>query len=310
LLVVCLLSACSTIIGVSDYEIDPALDTARKTEGGGDDGGGKGPVIESGAGGEDTGGTGVTGGTGGTGVTGGTGGTGVTGGTGGTGGEPILGCQGAGDCDDTIECTTDACNAAHECVHTPKNTVCDASLCETCQAGIGCVAGAKTKMQLLLDPDFDLLPSEWEESSQSDGISVVTAAGALSGAKVANFGPGNITAENQYYADIFQWVTIPERTVALALTGSYKLAPGAFKPEDDQVLVAFYEPDDTDSFAQLHFFEAAEGAQTAWKAFIYTAPKAKVAMMGGKEYTFDLVAYVWDSVFQFDSLQLNATVCQ
>lgn len=274
-----MLSACSTIIGVSDYEIDPALDTTSKTSGG-DDGGGKGPVIESGAGGN------------------------------GTGGEPILGCQGAGDCDDTIECTTDACNAAHECVHTPKNTVCDASLCETCQAGIGCVAGPKTTMQMLLDPNFDLDPSEWEESNQSTGVSIVTAAGALSGAKVANFGPGDVTAEDQYYADIFQFVTIPERTIALTLTGSYKLTPGTFLPEDDQVLAAFYEPGGTDSFAPLNFFEATAGAQAAWKTFTYNAPKAKVAMMSGNEYTFDLVAYVWDSVFQFDSLQLNATVCQ
>jgi hypothetical protein len=288
-MVACGVSACSTIIGISDYEIDPALGGAGKSADGGDDSGGKGPLIQAGGGGEDT--------------------SGGMGGAGGMGGEPILGCQGPGDCDDTIDCTTDTCDAAHECVHTPLDTACDASSCETCQAGIGCVAGDKTTMQLLADPNFDLDDASWDESG-SDGVNVVTMAGAQTGTKVAQFGPGDITAEAEDYSDLLQWVTVPERTVALTLSGYYKLVPGTFKPANDYVVAAFYEEAELKPFTQFHSFEATAGAQAAWKTFSYSAPTDDVLQMGGTEYTFDLVAHVWDTVFQFDSLQLNATVCQ
>jgi hypothetical protein len=238
------------------------------------------------------------------------GGTSGTGGMAGMGGEPIVGCQVAGDCDDTIDCTTDTCNAKSECIHTPKNTLCDASACETCQAGIGCVAGEKTTMQLLLDPNFDLESNDWADA-MSDGVSVQTVVGAQSGTKAAKFGPGDITADEQYYADLLQWVTIPERTVALNLTGYYKLTPGTFMAADDYVVAAFYEDGAVKPLTQFHSFEATTGAQAAWKMFTYNIPKTDdVPSMAGTEYTFDLVAHVWDTVFQFDSLQLNATVCQ
>ena len=301
-----MLSACSTIIGVSDYEIDPSLGVVDKTSGGGEDSGGKGPLIEAGASGEDTGGKGAVGGKGGV---AGTGAMPGTSGMAGMGGEPNAGCQVAGDCDDTIDCTTDTCSASHECVHTPKDTACDASSCETCQAGIGCVAGAKKTMQLLADPNFDLDDGSWDESG-SDGFNVVTMAGAQTGTKVAQFGPGDITAEAEEYSDLLQWLTIPEGTVALTLAGYYKLTPGTFKPEDDYVVAAFYEDGQIKPFTQFHSFEATTGAQAAWKMFSYNAPTADVLKMGGTEYTFDLVAHVWDTVFQFDSLQLNATVCE
>jgi hypothetical protein len=306
---VSVLSACSTIIGVSDHEIDPSLDVAGKASAGGDDSGDKGPVIEAGAGGGDTGGKGTVGGTAGKGGVASTGGMVGTSGTAGMGGEPIGGCQVAGDCDDTIDCTTDTCSASHECVHTPKNSACDASSCETCQAGIGCVAGVKKTTQLLADPNFDLDDASWDESG-SDGFNVVTVADAQTGTKVAQFGPGDITAEAEQYSDLFQWVTIPEGTVALTLAGYYKLTPGTFKPAEDYVVAAFYEDGETEPFTQFHSFKATAAAQAAWKTFSYNAPTADVLKMGGTEYTFDLVAHVWDTVFQLDSLQLNATVCQ
>ena len=164
-------------------------------------------------------------------------------------------------------------------------------------------------MQLLLDPNFDLATNDWDESG-SDGVNLVTLAGAQTGTKVAQFGPGDITAEEQDYSDLLQWVTIPERTVALTFTGYYKLTPGTFKVADDYVVAAFYEDGAIKPFTQFHSFEATAGAQAAWKAFTYNAPKDDVLKMGGTEYTFDLVAHVWETVFQFDSVQLNATVCQ
>jgi hypothetical protein len=76
------------------------------------------------------------------------------------------------------------------------------------------------------------------------------------------------------------------------------------------VVVAFYEDGEIKPFTQFHSFEATAGAQVDWKPFSYSAPTADVLKMGGIEYTFDVVAHVWDTVFQFDSLQLNATVCE
>jgi hypothetical protein len=314
LAVVSLLSACSTIIGVSDYEIDPTVGegSGGSSSAGRSSDGGKTPMagtssVDAGApaGGDDTGVGGKAISMGGK-STGGQ----STGGSTPMGGDPTpIGCQGAGDCDDTIDCTTDTCNASHVCVHTAKDTLCDASLCESCQVGIGCVAGPKATMQLLLDPNFDLQTGDWDESG-SDGTNVSVVVGAQSGTRAAKFGPGDLTADEGEYSDLLQYVTIPEGTIALSLTGYYKLAPGTFAPADDYLVAAFYEDGAIKPFTQFHSFEATAGAQVAWKMFTYNAPKADVLQMGGTEYTFDLVAHLWDTVFHFDSLQLNATVCQ
>src|SRR4051812_33112227 len=122
LTVATLLGACSNIIGVSSYEIDPSLDdgsggsntTAGKTSEAGSKGTDGGGPSES-AGGDDTGGHNVAGAT-------------ASGEAGGAG-EPSAGeCKTAVDCDDTIDCTTDTCSRG-ACVHTPKDTLCDGSLC-------------------------------------------------------------------------------------------------------------------------------------------------------------------------------------
>jgi hypothetical protein len=317
-LAIALVGACSNIIGVSDYEIDPKLDEGNGTAGseasGGSDGGGSdtGGTNSGGktAGGTDTGGA-TPGGadTGGTEAGGMNAGGATPGGEGGSGGALQSECETAGDCDDTIDCTTDTCNASGSCVHTAKDTLCDATLCETCQLGIGCVAGPMTTTQLLLDPSFDGPAGDWDETS-SDGINVSTVAGAQSGTKVAKFGPAANNATEQQYSDLLQYVTIPAGTVGLTLKGYYKLTPGVKAPADDYLVAAFYEDGEVMPAAQFHSFEATAGAQATWKAFSYSAPKADVAVMVGQEFSFDLVAHVWDTVFQFDTLQLNATVCQ
>jgi hypothetical protein len=301
------LGACSNIIGLSSYDIDPSLDaggsagktmtgdageptggTHNMTNAGGEPTGGS-PMMN--AGGEPTGGSTMMG-------------------DAGMAGMPITGgCQSAKDCDDTIDCTTDTCGANGECQHAPKDTLCDSSLCETCQAGIGCVAGPKTTMQLLADPNFDLDTGDWDDSG-SDVANIMVVAAAQSGTRAAKFGPAPKNATEQQYSDVLQWVSIPKGTVALTLKGYYKLTPGTDTPADDYLVAALYEDGAIKPFTQLHSFEATAGAQPNWKAFTYSAPKSEVAMMGGNDYTFDLVAHVWDTVFHFDSLELNATVCQ
>lgn len=321
---VTLLGACSNIIGISNYEIDSTLDdgSGGSTGTGGKNTGGSHAGSKNMSGGEpnmpvggnDSGGTGVGGkNTGGSNTGGGPIGGAPAAGEPGTAGEPSTsGCKTALDCDDTIDCTTDTCSGAGTCVHTAKNNLCDSSLCETCQVGIGCVAGTMTTTQLLLDPGFDIIPvtADWDDSG-SDGVNVVVNNAAQTPTKIAKFGPvaGN-NPPDQQYSDLLQWVTIPVGTVALTLTGYYKLTTGTKAPKDDYLVTAFYETGEILPFTQFHSFEATVGPSTTWKSFSYSAPKADVAKMGGVDYTFDLVAHVWDTVFQFDSLQMNATVCQ
>jgi len=311
LLAVALVGACSNIIGVSSYEIDPALDE-ESTSNGGKPSNGKGGQAGTETGGTEGGDSNATAGaeTGGKAPLGGKGnaGSSMTGDAG-MGGEPPVGCQKASDCDDAIDCTTDSCNPSGTCVHAPKDTLCDAAMCEACQVGLGCVAGPKTVMQLLVDPSFDLSSKDWIDAGDTSD-NVTTVAGAQSGTKAAKFGPAPGNATEQEYNDLLQWVTIPEGIVSLTLTGYYKLTPGTIQLADDYVVLALYEDDGLEPFTQFHSFEATGGAQTAWKMFTYNAPRSEVADMGGIEFSFDLVAHTWDSVFQFDTLQLNATVCE
>jgi hypothetical protein len=298
-----LVGACSNIIGVSSYEIDPALDEPS----GGGKGGSEPQGGTAGEGGDGTAGTDV----------GGQGNAGTTNGEAGMGGEPAVpDCNTAAQCDDEIDCTTDSCNAG-VCVHTPKDTLCDSAQCEVCTVGIGCVAGPKDVIQLLENPSFDLSTNDWDMSGDSGDI--VTLVGAHSGTKAAQFGPAPADATEQGYADALQWVTIPEGTVALTLTGWYRAStettcrPGCEADKDtveDYVVAALYENGGTRPFSQFHSFQASSSAAATFKTFSYSAPKADVKNMGGNEYSFDLVAVVWDSVYYFDTLQLNATVCQ
>lgn len=325
LAVVVVLGACSNIIGISNYEIDPSLDPSAqagdgsgdassggKSSGGKSSGGANNAGSVSGgksSGGADTGGTdaGQPGG-GSTSLAGESPGgqTGVAG-----DGNPPVGCTSATDCDDMIDCTTDACGGNGVCTHTTKDTLCDADQCEKCTAGIGCVAGPKTLTQLLLDPNFDDATGDWDETSDTFAKNIFANAAAQTPANIAKFGPAKAAAAAQEYADLLQTVTIPVGTATLTLTGYYKLTPGTKLIEDDYVAVGFWEIDGgIMPFAQFHSFEGASGAQAAWKAFTYTLPKAKVTAMAGNDYTFDLVANLWGSVFQFDTLAVNAVVCE
>jgi hypothetical protein len=302
---VVVLGACSNIIGISSYEIDPTLDSGGSTQGGKSASGGSAHAGSKNTGGD----AGAPVGGDGPDVGGQSSGGGEAGG-GGEGGSPVtpVGCSTAKDCDDTIDCTTDTCGAGHVCLHTPKDTLCDGSSCETCQAGIGCVAGDKVEMQLLLDPNFDVPAGDWDESG-SDGINVTLDPAAQTPTRIAKFGPAAPAAKEQQYSDLLQLVTVPKGTVALTLTGYYKLLPGVKVPADDYLVAAMYEDGALLPFTQFHSFEATSGAKAAWTAFTYSAPKAEVADMGGLDYTFDLVAHTWDSVYRFDTLALNATVC-
>jgi hypothetical protein len=325
------LSACAEIIGISGYEIDETLDgeAGRSGSGGDEPSGGKSPggssSVMAGAatidGGEAGAGstTGGVAGTAGSEPAGGqsTGGAppeaGQPGAAGdaGDGGQGPIGCQSAAECDDSIDCTDDACLPNGTCRHTADDSACDPFKCQSCQAGVGCVAGPTTMVDLLTDPGFDGTHDDWVEASDYfNDQNIFPNAMAQTAPNIATFGPAVAGAEEQEYADLLQYVEVPEGTVGITLTGYYKLAPGGVLPDEDYAVAAFYDLGAIDPIVQFHSWTGDGTAKAAWTSFTYNAPKAKLLEMSGNEYTFDLVAYSWETVFSFDSLKLTATVCQ
>lgn len=290
--------ACSNIIGISSYEIDPRLDPAN----GGSDAGSSGEAGDrtgnglAGVGGAGDGGSSV--------------GSGAIGGAAGAAGEPAVasGCRNDAECDDTIECTVDTCLPSGECEQLPDTQSCDAGNCEICTAGIGCVAGPQEKKQLLMDPKFDAMTSAWK---QTGGPSIVESSLALSSPNLVQLGPAAADATEALYSDVFQAIKVPPGIAALSLTLNYRFTPGARKPpEGEYAVAALYERSADTPFTEFHQFIGTDAAQPTWKQVTYRAPRSQVARMAGKDFTFDLVAHSFDGVYLFDNVQLDATVCQ
>jgi hypothetical protein len=336
-----LIGACSNIIGLSDYDVIPSPSGGSMNEGGephtsgGKKGGGGSDQGGSARAGSDTGGTDAgadSGGSsnggsntagsnsGGTDTAGGEGGS-STGGTntagsntGGSGGNG--GCKSSLDCNDSIACTKDACGANGVCTHTPDDTKCDSTRCEVCSVGIGCVAGPTEETQLLTDPAFDLGSADWDQTSDRFGKNIFADAAAQTPGNIAKFGPAAANASAQEYGDLLQFVTIPANVVGITLKGYYKLTPGTGTgmkvPKNDYVAIGFWDPASSDIMPveQFDAIHGDSGAQASWKAFSYSMSAIEVQTLAGNEYTFDLVANTWGSIFQFDTLELNATTCK
>lgn len=294
--------ACSNLIGLSGYEIDPRLDAARggTSASGSSSGGTSGSDVagEAGAGGAVEGGAG-------------SGGREPLGGEAGSAGEPPvgLGCQNDAACDDTIDCTVDSCLPSGECEHSADSERCDAANCETCTLGIGCVAGPKQVVQLLGDPKFDEAVSGWTQDSDG-GPRILPSALSLSSPNVLQLGPAADDATDLEYSDIYQTLRVPAGSVALTLSLSYQFARGVLAPQDEYAVIAVYRRNATDPFAEFHQFKGSAADQATWKQVTYSAPFEEVQSMVGKDLTFDLVAHSADGVYLFDNLQLDATLCQ
>jgi hypothetical protein len=293
-----LLGACATIIGISEYEIEPALA----------EGGDAGTAASTGEGGT---GDAPIGGHAGAGDTAAAG----AGGEGATAGADTISCDPAA-CDDEIECTVDACGASGECVHTPDTSLCDVDPgeCVTCQAGIGCVASDLTQIPLLLDPHFDLLSVDWEEFisdnvNQQSIVALNAQAQSPDHAAVWVPVPDPVTAPEQGYADLLQDVVVPEGSQQLRLTGFYRLSAGVYAPDEDFVSAALFRRNGTTPELTFHEWYADEGSQSEWLMFDYIASAPELEGLLGESLTFDLYGYNWDSTFYFDTLSLTAGVC-
>ncbi len=238
------------------------------------------------------------------------GGSPATGDAAGAAGTPpaISGCQSDRECDDTIVCTIDRCAPDGQCQHEPATARCDAGNCETCMAGIGCVAGPKQVKQFLLDPNFDAPASAWK---QDGGTLIVESPLALSCPNLVQLGPAAPDATKALYGDVYQAITMPKGIAALSLTLDYRFSPGAREtPEEEYAVAALYERSAVSPFTEFHQFMGTDPAQPTWKRVTYDAPQTEVARMGGRDFTFDLVAHSFDGVYLFDNLQLDATFCQ
>jgi hypothetical protein len=290
---VSLLGACQTIIGISRYEIDPNLDGAA---------GEASTTAEAGAGGapspDAAGAAGVAG---------------ESAAWGGAGGapEPTPECATEDDCDDTIGCTVDACDDG-VCTHAPERARClpEAGECLDCRLGIGCVAVPAVVQELLLDPAFDEGKGEWTEHSDHHELNLFVEDGAQSGTRIARFGPSPTPATIEEYADLSQVITIPEHTSSLRLTGYYQLAPGTLKVSSDYAAAALYRLGEIEPASEFHSWQGTSGVQSEWQQFSYDAPRDEVLELRGAELTFDLIAHVYESVYRFDTLSLQATICE
>jgi hypothetical protein len=308
LLASALLGACATIIGVSGYEIDPSLDPPSE--------GGEGGASEGGTGATPNGGQQAAEGGAGTGTGGADGEAGAS-----EGGAPAGGVGGAGacaePCDDAIACTVDSCNAQGTCVHTPDDTLCDADPgeCVVCQAGIGCVASQEQVVQLLIDPAFDELSLVWEEFifdhplQEADGIVQFDGA-AHTPDYSAWWMAVEFDATIQGYADLLQPVTIPAGTRELTVSGFYEMYAGITDPASDYVQAGLFTPGGTVALLTFHEWAGSDPDAIGWTAFEHAAPANRLQAVVGQDVTFDLFGETWDTTYYFDSLQLEATVCQ
>jgi hypothetical protein len=324
LTVVVVLGACSNIIGISNYEIDPSLG-----EGGTSAQGGKASAGEPSAAGDETGGSTVGGSQAHPGGNGGDAGD-PNGGTAGAAGDPNAGGQGgaaptgctqAGDCDDTIDCTVDACGADGVCTHTADDTLCTplAGSCATCTAGIGCVETPGAVKELLLDPGFDLKTGDWVEYKDGLPASIVADATAQTPGIAVHLGPAPAAATQQGFIDLSQQITIPKSTVLLTVSGYYKLTPGKLADpirdanDDYATLTLFSLADENGDFVRFtdyHRWNGSDPKQAVWTAFTYTTSKTVLAKVLDQDVTLDLVTETWDTRFLFDSLSLKATTCE
>lgn len=302
------LGACSNIIGLSEIDIDPSLD---ESSGGEPSSGGK-----STTGGKSTAGDTVI-------PDGGVPGDGgkTSGGASGAGGEPPRGCQSAAECEDDIECTVDTCGKDGKCANTADSTLCTAGtgMCTSCKAGIGCVDSAPVVKELLLDGTFDDATGDWVEYSEDyDDQNIFPDAAAHSGGFSVKLGPAKAGETDQEFVDLNQLLTVPAGTVKLTMSGYYKLLPGAQThdpKEDEYAQLTLFSPD-TDSqgnytrYIDYHSFDGTDPKQEAWTAFSYETSKGVIKRVAGKDVTLDLVCETWDTVYYFDSLSLEASVCE
>jgi hypothetical protein len=332
-------AACSTVIGLGDYQVGPdgnagssaggtsagssemggALgvagttvimkpDGGLKTDAGGKPEGGSTSIGEGGmgeAGAPEGGGGGTS--TGGVGTAGS-----ATAGTGGSG----TGGSCPGGCDDGIACTIDLCDQSG-CVHTPVDAICSGA-CMKCNVTLGC-QDSSTSTELLTNGNLDTgSGTGWAQSSENtdndvaDTLVLIKAPPAGVTAKSAP-NVAVLGVKNDEASFITQPLHVPANAVALTLTGFVQVRSTDTVAQSDQAWIDLItDPTDpstyTSTFSSLWFND---DAGTTWVPFSENADMT--AIQPGQDIWFTVFGLndVSDiSNFYFDSLSLKAKVCQ
>jgi hypothetical protein len=314
-----LVGACADIIGLSDYEIDKSLAEGGgvEPEAGGSAAGGTDSGPEGGRpdGGRPAGGSaGEAPGGMSSGATGGDGaaGDGGAGAPMGTGGQPSEPCESPADCDDGVPCTVDSCSGLVGCIHQPNASLCAAGPgeCMGCDAQLGCVPRTLTTTELLKDKDLDLLDGSWFEYSTNYTYTIFPWDYADTPDNIAEFGPTPLDAVDQEYAYMYQLFTIPQGTQKLTFSGVYQLYPGGTSLDiEDSVYAYLYAGNTFNEVKLLNVWNGIDFERQFWQSFNYEATRAELTSVLGKQARLELEGYAWDTLFDFDTLSLEASVC-
>jgi hypothetical protein len=234
------------------------------------------------------------------------------GGAGGDGTVVTPGCRFSSDCDDGIPCTVDGCASNHVCSHYADNSLCQADTgeCLGCDPSAGCVSRAMTTTEVLLDKDFDQLSGVWSEASATYFYALFESQYADTLPYLAEFGPADLDADEQEHATLSQTFVLPAGTQKLTFRGSYQLSPGGTQLDiEDSTRVALHLGASANEAYLFNVWLGVEPAVHFWKSFSYEAGRADLTSLLGKSTRLELEANTWDTIFDFDSLSLEATVC-
>jgi hypothetical protein len=234
------------------------------------------------------------------------------GGAGGDGTVVTPGCRFSSDCDDGIPCTVDRCASNHICSHYADNSLCQADTgeCLGCDPSAGCVSRAMTTTEVLLDKDFDQLSGVWSEASATYFYALFESQYADTLPYLAEFGPADLDADEQEHATLSQTFVLPAGTQKLTFRGSYQLSPGGTQLDiEDSTRVALHLGASANEAYLFNVWLGVEPAVHFWKSFRYEAGRADLTSLLGKSTRLELEANTWDTIFDFDSLSLEATVC-
>lgn len=233
-------------------------------------------------------------------------------GGGGDGSTGTPGCKLVSDCDDGIACTVDRCNLNHSCSHSADSSLCAAGPgeCQACDAKVGCVSRSTTNVELLLDKDFDQLSGIWKEASVTYGYTIFSSQYADTPDYLVELGPADLDAFEQEHATMSQTFVLPAGTQKLTFSGQYQLSPGGTQLDiEDSTRVALHLGTNASEAYLFNVWLGVEPAIHFWKGFNYEVAAAELKPLLGKKARLEFEANTWDTIFDFDSVSLEATVC-
>jgi hypothetical protein len=182
--------------------------------------------------------------------------------------------------------------------------------CQACERGVGCVARATTTAELLLDKDFDELSGVWKEASATYFYTIFPSQYADTPDYLVELGPADLDALEQEHATMSQTFVLPAGTQKLTFSGQYQLYPGGTQLDiEDSTRVALHLGANASEAYLFNVWLGVEPGVQFWKGFSYEASSAELAVLLGKKTRLEFEANTWDTVFDFDSLSLKATVC-